>query len=84
MFTLDLSDNECCLTNENLKQNKKLGFCIIYNDTLKNMLTFLWEFLYDIMILKSLSVHHLCQNIIKIFSMWSLEYQFYFSSKDSP
>ena len=33
----------------------------------KKMLTFLWEFLFDIMILKSLAVHSPCQHIIGVF-----------------
>ena len=29
---------------------------------LRKMLTFLWEFIYNIIILKSLTVHHLCEH----------------------
>ena len=47
------------------------------------MLTFLWEFLYDIIILKSSAVHHPNQQICKIFLRGSLHYQFYFSYKDT-
>ena len=37
----------------------------------KKMLSSVWEIIYEIMILKSLPVHHPCQFNIGIFSKWS-------------
>ena len=38
---------------------------------------------YDIMILKSPSVSHSCQHILRIFTKWLPLYQFWFSNKDT-
>ena len=43
-----------------------------------------WEFIYDIKIVMSPPVHHLCQNIIGNFLGWYVWYQFWFSNKDNP